>query len=81
MGRVGLVEAPEFFQRFDWASLGVDAVVNCGRVSDRILGWVDTPDVTSIVYCADFDPIGLGGYLRVHGRSGAKVRAAPARQP
>jgi len=75
-GRVALVEGPEAFLRFDWASIGIDvAILYAGRASDRLLSWVAgcADNVTQVLHCADYDPVGLDEYLRAKKRIGALI--------
>ncbi|MET3553862.1 hypothetical protein [Burkholderia sp. 567] len=74
-GSVALVEGPELFMRYDWTVEKIAAVVlYSGRISERMLDWISRSSaITSVLHCADFDPVGLCEYLRVKERLAEKL--------
>jgi hypothetical protein len=75
-GTCALVENPIVFTEFERLQLPV-ALVICshGRVSKRILDWLthmDSPDFR-LVHLPDYDPVGLGEFVRLRQRLGSRV--------
>lgn len=74
-GVLALVENLESFLHTEHVVSGVDAALwYQGRIAERLVDWlVAMPDLR-MLHMPDYDPVGLGTYLRIRARVGDRVR-------
>jgi hypothetical protein len=76
-GTIAVVENAEAFWQHERVLPEVDlAVYASGRISERVLGWLASDEMSAcrIVHWGDYDPVGCLEYLRLASRIGSRVR-------
>ena len=69
-GRVVTVENEDVFHCFEAVGLEADLVIyTAGRMSERLIDWLaEQTELTKVTHAGDYDPVGIGEYLRLKDR-------------